>query len=65
MREKAVVALLQEPTIDRAAHVTGIGLRTLQRWLIDATAKLRMALEERSAFSIPSLTTVERRAPPE
>jgi hypothetical protein len=37
LRERAVVALLQEPTIESAAQVTGIGLRTLQRWLTDAT----------------------------
>jgi len=37
LREKAVVALLQEPTIEKAAQVTGVGLRTLQRWLTDAT----------------------------
>jgi hypothetical protein len=37
LREKAVVALLQEPTIEEAAQVVGIGLRTLQRWLTDAS----------------------------
>src|SRR5256885_3835214 len=35
LRERAVVALLQEPTIEKAATVTGVGLRTLQRWLTD------------------------------
>jgi hypothetical protein len=35
--ERAVIALLQEPTIERAANVTGVSLRTLQRWLTEAT----------------------------
>jgi hypothetical protein len=37
LREKAVIALVREPTIEKAAQVTGVGLRTLQRWLTDAT----------------------------
>ena len=36
LRERAVIALLQEPTLEKAAQATGVGLRTLQRWLNDA-----------------------------
>jgi hypothetical protein len=39
LREKAVMALLEHSTIEKAALATGIGLRTLKRWLTDATFK--------------------------
>lgn len=35
VREQAIVALLSEPTIGKAAARCGIGERTLHRWLID------------------------------
>jgi len=32
-QERAIAALLAEPTIDAAAKLTGVGERTLRRWL--------------------------------
>ena len=64
MREKAVVALLQETTIERAAQVTGVGLRTLQRWLNDATFQeaLRKAKADALADATAKLRVASGRA---
>jgi hypothetical protein len=51
LREKAIVSLLQEPTIEKAAAVTGIGLRTLQRWLTDATFQAALRKAKSDALS--------------
>lgn len=60
LREKAVVALLQEPTIERAADVTGVGLRTLQRWIIDAI--FQEALRKAKADALADATAKLRMA---
>jgi hypothetical protein len=51
LREKAVISLLTEPTIEKAATVTGIGLRTLQRWLTDATFQEALRKAKSDALS--------------
>jgi hypothetical protein len=51
LRDKAVIALLQEPTIEKAAQVTGVGLRTLQRWLTDATFQEAMRKAKSDALA--------------
>ena len=35
MRERAIVALLSEPTIGKAATICGVGESTLRRWLAE------------------------------
>lgn len=64
LREKAVVALLQEPTIEKAAQATGVGLRTLQRWLTDATFQeaLRKAKADALADATAKLRVASGRA---
>jgi hypothetical protein len=64
LREKAVIALLQEPTIEKAATVTGVGLRTLQRWLTDATFQeaLRKAKSDALADATAKLRMAAGRA---
>ncbi len=64
LREKAFVSLLQEPTIERAAEVTGVGLRTLQRWLTDLTFQeaLRKAKSDALADAAAKLRAASGRA---
>jgi hypothetical protein len=64
LREKAVIALLQQATIEKAAQVTGVGLRTLQRWLTDATFQeaLRKAKSDALADATAKLRMVSGRA---
>ena len=38
VRERAIVALLSERTIERAAQRSGVGERTLRRWLVEDDA---------------------------
>ena len=47
---KAVEALLQEPTMARAALVAGVNERTLRRWLGDASFKAAVLAARREAF---------------
>jgi hypothetical protein len=37
VRERAILALLSEPTVGEAAARCGIGVRTLRRWLAEDT----------------------------
>jgi len=64
LRAKAIVALLQEPTIERAAEVTGIGLRTMQRWLTDAAFQeaMRKAKSDALADATAKLRVASGRA---
>lgn len=50
-QDAAVVALLHEPTIGRAAAVAGVGERTLQRWLTEPVFKAAVLSARREAFS--------------
>jgi hypothetical protein len=51
LREKAVISLLTQPTIEGAAAATGIGLRTLQRWLTDSTFQEALRKAKSDALS--------------
>ena len=62
VREKAILALLSEPTIGEAATTAGIGERTLRRWLTEDVAfqaefaAARQATFEAAISRIPALT---------
>jgi hypothetical protein len=64
LRERAIEALLREPTQEKAAQVTGIGLRTLQRWLTDPMFQegLREAKSAALADATSRLRMVARRS---
>lgn len=51
-QEKAIIALLNEPTIGRAAIAAGCGERTLHRWLRDPTFTRAYCQARRQAFSV-------------
>src|SRR5687768_6643338 len=50
-QDRAVAAMLQEPTIGRAAAAAGVGERTLQRWLTEPVFKGAVLAARREAFS--------------
>jgi hypothetical protein len=47
---KALAALLQEPTVARAAEVAGVAERTLRRWLNEPTFRDAVFRARREAF---------------
>src|SRR5688572_15484162 len=47
---KAVEALLQEPTLGRAAAAAGVSERSLRRWLSDGPFKAAVLAARREAF---------------
>ena len=49
-QDRALTALLHEPTIARAATVAGVGERTLHRWLIDPEFRSALLAARREAF---------------
>jgi hypothetical protein len=49
-QDRAVTALLHEPTIGRAAAVAGVGERTLQRWLTEPVFRSAVLSARREAF---------------
>src|SRR5688572_1397483 len=50
-QERAIIALLNEPTIQKAAEAAGVGERTLYRWLEDPTFARVHRKTRREAFS--------------
>lgn len=53
VREKAILALLSERTITRAAQRCGVGERTLRRWLTeDAAFKVQYAAVRSAMFQV-------------
>lgn len=50
-QEQALVALLNEPTIERAAKTAGVGERTLHRWLDEPIFSRAYLKSRREAFS--------------
>ncbi len=50
-QESAIVALLKEPTLTKAAKVAGVGERTLHRWLRERTFADKYREARREAFS--------------
>jgi hypothetical protein len=49
-QSNAVMALLNEPTVTRAANICGIHERTLRRWMADPTFKRAYHNARREAF---------------
>ena len=49
-QDRALQALLQEPTIARAAATAGVGERSLRRWLQDPTFRGALLTARREAF---------------
>jgi transposase-like protein len=63
VRERAVMALLVEPTIARAAQTAGISERTLYRWMReDEDFKTQYRLAKREAFG-QAVNLCQRLAP--
>jgi len=61
VREQAILALLSEPTIARAAARCGLGEKTLRRWLAEDAFKAEYDAARRTIFQaaisrIPALT---------
>jgi hypothetical protein len=50
-KEKAVLALLAEPVIKRAAEAVGISERTLRRWLDEPAFSLAVGSARRQSFA--------------
>ncbi len=49
-RARAVVALLREPTLAKAARYAGVNERTLRRWLIDQDFRAALDAARREIF---------------
>ena len=78
VRQRAILALLSEPTISKAAENCGVGERTLRRWLTDDAifqqqlAETRRAMFETAmnrlqplaAEAVETLAALMRSAPP-
>src|SRR5688500_3196534 len=60
---KAIAALLQEPTMQRAADVAGVTVRTLQRWLKDDDNFHRALLRARREAFGQAVGLTQRLAP--
>jgi hypothetical protein len=50
-QEQVILALLNEPTVRRAAEVTGVGERTIHRWLEDPDFSSTYRKARRKAFN--------------
>jgi histone H3/H4 len=50
-QEQALIALLNEPTIERAAKTAGVGERTLHRWLDEPVFSRAYRKARREAFA--------------
>ena len=61
-QDKAVEALLHEPTIGRAAAAAGVGERTLRRWLKKPVFRAAVLAARREAFS-QAIGLTQRYAP--
>lgn len=63
-KEKAILALLQEPTVEKAAVQSGISRATLFRWLKDPIfqARLTEAREHASNMALLNLSELSGRA---
>ena len=61
-QEKAIAALLTEPTVERAAHAAGVGERTLYEWLDQPAFKAEYRRCRREAFS-QAIALTQRYAP--
>jgi hypothetical protein len=61
-QEKAIIALLAEPSLSRAAQACGVGERTLYRWLREGPFKTAYRTARREAFS-HAIALTQRYAP--
>jgi len=62
-QEKAIAALINETTVARAARTSGIGLRTLHRWLVhDPAFRAAYRSARREAFG-QAVALTQRYAP--
>lgn len=61
-QEQALIALLNEPTIERAAKTAGVGERTLHRWLDEPVFSRAYRQARREAFS-QAIAASQRYAP--
>jgi len=61
-QERAIIALLNEQTVGRAAAAAGIGERTLYRWLKDMTFSRAYREARRDAFG-QAIALTQRYAP--
>jgi hypothetical protein len=61
-QEKAIIALINETTVARAAEASGIGERTLHRWLQEAQFVEAYRKARRDAFS-QAIALTQRYAP--
>jgi hypothetical protein len=61
-QEQAMIALLNEPTIERAAKTAGVGERTLHRWLDEPAFSRAYRKARREAFS-QAIAASQRYAP--
>ena len=51
VQEKAIVCLLNEPTVKRAAEAAGVGERTLHRWLTEPLFSATYRSARRASFA--------------
>jgi hypothetical protein len=61
-QEEAIIALMNEPSIGKAARSIGIGERTLLRWLREPAFSKAYRLSRREAFS-QAIAMTQRYAP--
>jgi hypothetical protein len=63
-QQRAIAALMTEPTIDAAAKTAGVHRATMFRWLNDATfcAELRRSADDAIAATVRRLTTLSASA---
>ncbi len=61
-QEQALIAMLNEPTIERAAKAAGVGERTLHRWLDDPVFSRAYRKARREAFA-QAISASQRYAP--
>ncbi len=61
-QERAIIALLNEQTVGRAAAAAKVGQRTLYRWLRDPTFSLAYRQARRDAFG-QAIALTQRNAP--
>jgi hypothetical protein len=59
---KAIAALLQEPTMQRAADAAGVNVRTLQRWMKDEGFRRAWLAARRGAYG-QAVSLTQRLAP--
>ncbi len=62
-QEEAIIALLNAPTVRQAAHVAGVGERTLHRWLVEDQAFIAAYREARRVVFAQAIAQTQRLLP--